>query len=560
MTGLRRFHTWLNDPIPILPLVFFRIAFGGIMLWEVWRYFNFDRISRYYIEPSFFFHYFGFEWVKPLPGDGMFLVWHGLGALSVAIMLGAGYRLATTLFWLGFTYIFLLDETQYLNHFYLITLISFLMIIVPTHRAWSVDAWLRPGLRTHSGPRWALWTLRGQMAIVYIYGGIAKLNPDWLQGEPMRPWLAARTDFPFIGHLFTEEWMVYLFSYGGLLFDLFIVPLILWRRTRWLAILLAIGFHLTNARLFSIGIFPWFALAATALFLPPAWFTLWQTQSRPKPPLTWRTPNWVLATLALFFAVQGLMPLRHFVWPSDVSWSEEGHNLAWHMKLRSKKGTTVFFASDRATGTTWTIDLRYYLTPRQQAKIADHPQMILRFAHHLARQLEAQGHEDVAIRAWSMMSLNRRAPQLLLDPTADLVRQVDALGPANWILPLIQGPAGTAEQAALLVSQREPGLLILINITEKPFPLASLSLQAGPHTWDATELSFSQLEPGECLLVQSPSARPDLLPICNEAGQRVTLDDVTGAQWWQASQPVACDGPACVIVAAEPAPASRPPG
>lgn len=123
--------------------------------------------------------------------------------------------LSITLFFLGFTYWFLLDRTQYLNHFYLICLISFLMIFIPAHWMYALDAYWRPSIRAVVAPAWALWVLRLQLGIAYFYGGIAKINGDRLRGEPMRLWLSARTDFPMIGALFTEEWVVYTFSYSG---------------------------------------------------------------------------------------------------------------------------------------------------------------------------------------------------------------------------------------------------------------------------------------------------------------------------------------------------------
>jgi len=215
MAWLQSFAQRLFAPIDIASLVYFRIAFGAIMLWEVWRYFSKGWISRYWIDPVMNFTYYGFDWITPLPGPGMYILFAGLGILALAMMVGWHYRLSALLFFLGFTYSFLLEQARYLNHFYLICLISFLMIWMPAHRAFSVDAQQRPAIAAQVAPAWTLWLLRAQLGLVYFYAGVAKLNPDWLAGEPLRTWLAARTDFPVIGHLFTTEWMVYLLSYGG---------------------------------------------------------------------------------------------------------------------------------------------------------------------------------------------------------------------------------------------------------------------------------------------------------------------------------------------------------
>jgi hypothetical protein len=273
---LRRLAHRLFEPVDIGLLVFFRMAFGVIMLWEVYRYLSTARLERYF-GTDFNFTYLGFDWVRPWPGNGM--NWHflGMGVLAVMVAAGAFYRVATTLFWLAFTYFFLLDQTYYLNHFYLISLISFLMIWVPAHRAWSIDALRKPALRTATVPAWPLFLLRFQIAVPYFFGGVAKLNPDWLRGEPMRMWLSERFGV-------VSEPVVYFFTYGGMLLDLLIVPFLLWRRTMMPAYIVAVSFHFLNDNLFNIGIFPWFMVAATLLFCPADWVKVAGAPLESRPP------------------------------------------------------------------------------------------------------------------------------------------------------------------------------------------------------------------------------------------------------------------------------------
>jgi len=261
----------LLAPVDSASLVFFRIAFGGMMLWEVWRYFDHGWIERFWVEPLFHFSYYGLNWIRPWPGAGMELHWLGLGVLALFIMLGAWYRVSATLFFIGFTYVFLLDQARYLNHFYLVSLISFLMIFVPAHRYFSIDALFEPELRTRLVPAWSIWLLRFQVGIPYFFGGIAKLNADWLRGEPLRAWLARRTDFPFIGQFFTSDAAVWLMTFGALFLDLFAVFLLTNRRTRVFGYLAIIAFHFMNSRFFSIGLFPWLMIAATAIYFEPDW-------------------------------------------------------------------------------------------------------------------------------------------------------------------------------------------------------------------------------------------------------------------------------------------------
>jgi vitamin K-dependent gamma-carboxylase len=451
----------LFAPVDIASLVFFRIAFGVLMLWEVWRYFDYGWIRRDYIDPTHHFSYYGFGWVQPWPGIGMYVHFFVLGVLAFCIAFGLWYRVSTFLFFLGFAYVFLLDQAYYLNHFYLIILFSFLMIFVPAHRSFSEDARARPEIRSETAPAWALWVLMAEMAIVYFYAGLAKLNGDWLQGEPMRNRLASTNDFPIIGTLFTEEWMVYLFSYGGLLLDLLVVPFLLWRRTRLIAFVFALGFHLMNSQLFGIGVFPWLGIATTMLFFPPSWprrFVgvlrgLWRNPQRQEAhqqqtqgeedlpsdatPTQLQARQWIIVSLlGIFLAVQLLVPLRHFLYPGNVSWTQEGHRFAWHMLLRDMRAKGTFYATDPASSQTWRIDPSDYLTPRQERSMVRWPDMVLQFSHWVAEEYRAKGYEQIEVRAEVLASLHGREPKYLIDPTVDLTKQPRTLAPAPWILPL----------------------------------------------------------------------------------------------------------------------------
>lgn len=175
------------------------------------------------------------------------------------------------LFFVGFTYVFLLGQAYYLNHFYLVSLISFLLIFVPAHRRFSIDALLDPNLSSSPVPTWSVWLIRFQIGVPYFFGGIAKLNADWLRGEPLRSWLADFLGFPILERWFANETLVLGMTYGALIIDLSAVFLMCNRRTRIFGFLLFLGFNFINARLFVIGIFPRFMIAATLIFFQPDW-------------------------------------------------------------------------------------------------------------------------------------------------------------------------------------------------------------------------------------------------------------------------------------------------
>src|SRR5258706_11432809 len=373
----------------------FRAAFGAILVWEVVRYFQNGWIKRYFIDPQFHFSYYGFDWVKPLPGDAMYLYFAVLGILAACIAFGFCYRISITLFFVGFTYLFLCEEARWLNHFYLIILLSFLLIFIPAHRTFSIDAWLWARIRSRTVPTWAIWVLRAQIGLVYVFGGIAKLNLDWLRGQPMQMWLNDRSDLPLAGVFLTMPWIGLLFSYGGLLLDLSFVPLVLWQRTRPLALIIGLLFHLTNSQLFDIGIFPWLMIAANLLFLPPGW-PRWIWRSAPKPPGTLGSSasiissqphrRLILTALGIYFAIQVLLPLRHFFYPGDVNWTQQGDRFSWRMKLLDIRGSVQFWMTDPTRQAIWVIDPTEYLSDWQIHEMIQRPDMVLQFSHYLAER------------------------------------------------------------------------------------------------------------------------------------------------------------------------------
>ena len=75
--------------------------------------------------------------------------------------------------------------------------------------------------------------------------------------------------FPFLGDLMQQEWVHYAFSWSGMLYDLSIPFLLLWRKTRFGAFLLVIIFHVLTRVLFPIGMFPYIMIVSALVFFSP---------------------------------------------------------------------------------------------------------------------------------------------------------------------------------------------------------------------------------------------------------------------------------------------------
>ena len=430
-------------PVDIASIVFFRISFGLLMAWHAWTFFTEHRLTGYFLEPRLLFKYYGFGWVHPWPGDGLYTLKIAMGIFALFTAVGFIYRASAALFLLSYLYFFLLDESRYQNHEYLICLFSLLLIFIPAHRALSVDAIVRPRLRAQTVPAWALWLLRGQMGVVYFYGGIAKINPDWLRGEPMRWVMAHHLDFPIIGRFFTEEWAVYVMSYGALFLDLFIVPFLLWRRTRTAAFCLVALFHLMNARLFSIDIFPWLAIATTTLFLSPDWprrpVSIFNRRNR-SDVASGMIPNQrkqkvILALVIAYLAIQFLIPLHPFLLSRGGQWAFMQHRFCWRMMLQRQSVQGYFYVTDPTSDGTNRVSPQDFLTPLQMVRIYWQPDTILQCAHYLARTMPRMGSKPLTVEARIFISVNGRRPELFVNPTIDLAAESRSLLLPRWVLP-----------------------------------------------------------------------------------------------------------------------------
>ena len=96
-----------------------------------------NAIEALYLGPRYHFHYFGFEWVELGSPTATVIEFYVLGAAALCIVLGVAYRVATLTFAFIFTHLFLVDKCLYLNHYYLLMLVAWLMCIMPCRPIWQ---------------------------------------------------------------------------------------------------------------------------------------------------------------------------------------------------------------------------------------------------------------------------------------------------------------------------------------------------------------------------------------------------------------------------------------
>jgi len=465
----------LTRKVSIAPLVTFRVIFGFMMLWSIIRFAANGWIKSLYIEPTYYFNYFGFSWVTPLGGPGMYWLFSIMALAAIGIMLGAFYRISAAVFFLTFTYVELIDKTNYLNHYYFVSLVALLMVFLPAQKSFSLDTWINPKIKKNKVEAWVRWIIPLQLAIVYFFAGVAKLNPDWLfEAQPLKIWLPSKSDLPLIGISLTKEWVAYVFSWFGALYDLTIVFFLLYKRTRIYAYLAVLAFHIMTALLFQIGMFPYIMMLSTLVFFPDKYhekalnyLAALQAKIFGKQGVKFssrrltnngsidynmhptydlnrglgkdsKRQNVALVLLSTFLVIQLFLPFRYLMYPGNLFWTEQGYRFSWRVMLMEKAGYAIFHVKDNKTGKRWEVNNRDYLTANQEKMMSTQPDMILQFAQYLEQVHQAKGSGDISIFVESYVALNGRNSRLFIDSQVDLTQIEEGFEHKTWILPFKQ--------------------------------------------------------------------------------------------------------------------------
>jgi hypothetical protein len=418
--------------VDVASLAVFRIAFGAIMLAEALRRLGDETIGERYADSAVQFDYPGFGWIGQPSEEGLRVHFILLAAAAAGVMIGFFYRFSALALCLAWTWVLLSDPVWHEERLYFACLVSFLLLLVPAHRRWSVDAFIWRGERVTVTPV-ALWLLRGQVAVVYVLSALAQLEPDWLGGAPIRAWLE---DTPALARLSSVGLVVHGLAWGVPLVGLLVVPGLLWRRTRLVAFAVVAVAEGACWLWLDAGLLPLLMIAGATLFFPPDWPRRGRSPAE-APAKEGSTP--VLAVLAaLCLLVQIAVPLRHVLYPGKVQWTGEGARFAWQPSLHRMTARATITVTDPAFGRQRAVRLGAYLNEPQIEAMAAQPELVRQFCHFLAQAHEADGYVGVEVRAQIEASLNGRPPQPLVDPSVDLAAEPRRL-PAPWILPLVDG-------------------------------------------------------------------------------------------------------------------------
>lgn len=429
----------LTKPVSSTNLSLFRIFFGIVLLIQVSKLFA--RTESYRLEGFFRFPFPNLEFIQPFPAQILDALVYLAMFLSCIIILGVFTRWALGLLTVILFYFLLLDELYFNNHYYLFALLSFLLIFTQSDARFNLTALLKkkPVLKI---PNWQYVILQLQVFIVFFFGGLAKVNSDWLSGKITQQLANEKFgDFAEFGSLFL--------SWSGMLFDLFIGFLLFWPVTRFWALILVVAFNLTNGWLFDdIGLFPISMIIACLLLFGSKTFLeqkLLQSSKKKAKKSKSKTgstsfylPTATLTYLLIaFFAFQFLYPLRHLVMPGNPEWTGQGHFFAWRMKSYIKEVKKMqFVAKDPQSGQVLG-PINLGLDEIAQQRIGAMPHLVWSLGREVARRYRENGQEGFKLCVDYQVSFNGRPSQVAIDPDVDLATiPFHSWKKNNWILPL----------------------------------------------------------------------------------------------------------------------------
>jgi hypothetical protein len=447
--------TYLNQQTSSSILSVFRCFFGFLMLFSIIRFWLKGWIEELYLDPVFHFSYYGFEWVSPI-GEYTYLIFFICGLSAFFVAIGFKYRVSIVIFFLSFLYIELMDKTTYLNHYYFINLVSFLLIFLPANASFSIDNLISKKSYQRI-PQWSVDSIKLLVAIVYIYAGIAKINSDWLlSAMPLGIWLSSKYDYVIFGDLFQKEWIHYFMSWGGMLYDITIPFLLLYSRTRIFAFVMVILFHLMTKFLFPIGMFPYIMIIASMVFFSPKFhdkiigffhhikefFSIQKSKIEVVGDSYYcQYRKIILSIFCLFFLIQLIIPFRYVLYPGELLWHEQGYRFSWRVMLVEKTGIANFKIVNPDDDSFFYVDNTNFLTPLQEKQMSFQPDFILEYAHYLG-DYYSYGNQNIKVFVDNYVALNGRKSQMLVSDTVNLYTKKESFKHKDWIIALnddIQG-------------------------------------------------------------------------------------------------------------------------
>jgi hypothetical protein len=418
----------------VAPLLTLRRLFALLVLFSTTRFVLNGWVETQVLDPFWTFPFDGFEWLPRPSLTGAWVLFLGMIFGGLLLLAGRTAKVGAAMFFVCFTYVELLDKSNYLNHYYFVSLVAFMLV------------WLPTTAKTPSVPRLATTSIRLLLALVYFYAGLAKLNADWLlHAQPLAMWLPQHSSFPVLGPLFASKSVAFAFSWAGAAFDLFAPFALFSDRIRPYFYPVLVTFHVLTWILFPIGVFPWVMIACTTVFFTDKWHArLWsgmpgsswqvpEIEDSSDAATTWSKPQ--VAMVWLFLGIQMLFPWRTLAYEGSMYWHESGYRFGWRVMLMEKAGWATYFIQNDL-GEEREFQVGDFLTPNQEKMMSTQPDLMIATAKKIQEIWNDAKGEHVRVRAEVWASLNGRRSQLMIEPFLDLTTLENDWSQRTFVLPL----------------------------------------------------------------------------------------------------------------------------
>lgn len=417
----------LSEETSSASLGLFRILVGIILFCQTAWLISSDFIQEHIFDSSVQFKFYYFDFLEALPPDGMKWMMLLMLLATLCIIFGRFFKIAVIFFGLSFTYFWLLDKSYFNNHYYFISLMVLILAFT------NADGWgsLKGKNKRASVPYWQLFLLKSQLLIVFLIGGINKINYDWLfKFQPMKHILEAKAELNGYDWLLNNGFYVF-FSWGGMLFDLLIGFALWFPKTRKIGVIVFLSFNLINYWLFhdigEIGFFPFLLMACMVIYFNSEkiasklkWLVPIKKEAKEAKIQIGKTSKFVIYAVSIYLLIQILLPFRHVLYDDYVDWTGQGQRFSWRMKIMYKEVDMHWYLVQEGDSIKNEVNVGSFLSDKQYTNLMYYPDFIPSVAKYIKAEGDRRGLKNSKVVATFTSDLNGRGTQALLDSTLDL--------------------------------------------------------------------------------------------------------------------------------------------
>lgn len=277
---------WFDFAVARGKLIAFRVAFFTVL--GIDAFLQIAHAPRYGAGGFNVSHLPWLDPVLPTPGRaGMLIVFALQSYLAFRIALGTAGRLPVILLTALYGYAYFISQLDSYQHHYLVFWLLVLACFVPWQardavgeRAGATQAPdAMPGRAALPVRSWALRLILTQIALMYAWAAVSKLEPLWLDGTT----LARQLHVPWIRALVADVLSTRADPTGlalaarlVLVTEIILAVAWLWRRLWPVALVIGVGFHIgVELTGLEIGVFSYFMFSLYILVVPDSWPNPW---------------------------------------------------------------------------------------------------------------------------------------------------------------------------------------------------------------------------------------------------------------------------------------------